>query len=115
MTSEDTFRVRQQLLNVLRAADRPLSTRELAELLPPKIDVMTVSCAMLCDSEVPSAKLKVLECHSSWHIVERQRSAQDGAAIYPHLRSLARQSLIRRIPISPRSVLWEVVHDNTGD
>ena len=85
-----------------------MTTSELAQMMPWRPAPLSIPCALLCDAPLNSRKLRVLECHRNWHIVEEARTAQDGpTGVYRHLVSLARKQLIRRIQVGPRVVRWE--------
>ena len=108
MTTADTMMIRAELLAALRAAGRAMTTSELAQLMPWRADTLPIPCALLCDAPVTPRRLRVLECHRHWHVIEVPRTAQDGpTGVYRHLSSLARAQVIRRIRLSPRVVHWE--------
>jgi len=110
VTTADTLAVREQLVAVLRAADRPMTSAELAGVLPWQTHRLDVGCELVCHAPRRPAAMRVVECHRSWHPVSRPRSSQDSrTGIYRHLRSLAREGIIRSIPLGPRKVQWEFV------
>jgi hypothetical protein len=96
MTTADTMRLREQLLAELRESGRPLSTSELAERMPWKVERRDEGCGALCRRTTPNPDVKVVACHSSWHVVAYRRSAHGYTGIYRHLRSLERHGLARR-------------------
>ncbi len=110
MTTADTMMIRAELLAALRAANRAMTTSELAQMMPWRADTLPIPCALLCHAPLQSRKVRVLECHRDWHVVEVPRTAQDGpTGVYRHLTSMARTQVIRRIQLAPRVVHWEVV------
>jgi hypothetical protein len=110
MTTADTMMIRAELLGALRASNRAMSTSELARMMPWRCDRLAIPCALLCDAPVKSRKLRVLECHRDWHVVEVPRTAQDGpTGVYRHLTSMARTQVIQRVQLAPRVVHWQAV------
>jgi hypothetical protein len=107
VTTTDTFMLVRQLLHVLREHDRPMSTQELAALMPWKIEKTgDGGCEWWCH-DGQRAGLRVLECHETWHLVAYERTSQGFTGIYRHLRSLERRGLIRRHQASSRrGMLW---------
>lgn len=69
MTTADTMQLRECLLAELRASAAPVSTAQLAASMPWKVERSHDSCAQLCHRTTPSPGVKILECHSSWHLV----------------------------------------------
>lgn len=113
MTTADTLAVREQLVAVLRAADRPMTSAELAGVLPWQTHRLDVGCELVCQAPRRPAAMRVIECHRTWHLVSRPRSSQDSrTGIYRHLRALAREGIIRAIPLGPRKVQWTYVGDS---
>lgn len=110
MTTADTLAVREQLVTLLRAADAPMTSAELARLLPWQTHRLDVGCELVCQAPRRAAAMQVIECHRTWHLVRRPRSSQDSrTGIYRHLRALAREGIIRAIPLGPRKVQWMFV------
>ena len=112
MTTSDSLIIQGRLLGVLRGSDRPRSTDELAEVMPPKVErTRQGDCEWWCRTETP-AGVRVLECHRSWHVVEYRRTAQGFAGIYRHLRALERRGLAQRCRIEgDRRVFWMCTGD----
>lgn len=107
MATPDTIALREQLLACLRSAREPVSTSELAALMPWRVERTHDNCALLCDRDRPSRSVKVLECHLDWHLVQYRRTAQGYAGIYPHLCQLERLGKIARTCRSGRKgVFW---------
>ena len=107
MATPDTIALREELLACLRAAREPLSTSDLAALMPWRVERTHDNCALLCDRKRPSRLVKVLECHRDWHLVQYRRTAQGYAGIYPHLCQLERLGKITRTCRSGRKgVFW---------
>jgi len=110
VTRAETFHLRAQLLELLRAAERPISSAALARMLPWHTERLDLGCELVCLAPRPKRTMEVVECHGSWHIVRRPRSSQDsGAGIYRHLKSLAHQGSVRSIRRGPRKVEWEYI------
>ena len=102
--------IREELLAALHRATHPLTTAELAALMPWRPDVLPVPCELLCNAPAETLKVRVLECHWDWHVVEIPRTAQDSrAGVYRHLTSMARQHLVRQIKVRARVVQWEAI------
>lgn len=107
MTRAETFQLRTQLLELLRTAGRPVSSAELAGMLPWSTERLDLGCELLCLAP-RHQQIEIVECHRTWHIVRRPRSSQDAAnGIYRHLRSLAHQGAVRRVTLGQRRVAWE--------
>ncbi|MEB3031778.1 hypothetical protein [[Mycobacterium] nativiensis] len=107
MATPDTIALREQLLECLRSAGEPLSTSELAALMPWRVERTHDNCALLCDRKRLSRSVKVLECHLDWHLVQYRRTAQGYAGVYPHLCQLERLGKITRTCRSGRKgVFW---------
>lgn len=118
MATPDTIALREKLLECLQSAREPLSTSELAALMPWRVERTHDNCALLCDRKRPSRSVKVLECHLDWHLVQYRRTAQGYAGIYPHLCQLERLGKITRNCRSGRKgVFWtlNVAVDTTTD
>lgn len=110
MTRAETYHLRAQLLELLRDAEHPISSAALARMLPWHTERLDLGCALVCLAPRRSSTLEVVECHGDWHVVRRPRSSQDsGAGIYRHLRSLAREGVVRAISLGPRRVEWEYI------
>lgn len=115
MTTADTFEVRDQLIAVLREASAPMSTADLAKVLPWQVHRLELGCDLVCWAPITPANLVIVECHGDWHVVSRPRSAQDArTGIYRHLRSLARTGVVRAISKGPRRVEWTFVQEPPG-
>jgi hypothetical protein len=108
LTTADTLLLGGKLLDALRRADRPLSTDELALRMPWKIHRADQGdCAWWCRRRDLPARIHVLECHETWHVVAFQRTSQGFTGIYRHLRSLERRGLIQRCRVDgDRRVFW---------
>ena len=80
--------------------------------MPPKAErTRQGDCEWWCRAD-PTAGVRVLECHRSWHVVEYRRTAQGFTGIYRHLRALERRGLARCWRIEgDRRVFWM----GTGD
>lgn len=90
------MRLREKLLAELRTSSRALSTSELAGRMPWKLERSDGACSALCTGGATNSDVKIVECHSNWHVLAYRRSAHGYTGIYRHLRSLERQVLIRR-------------------
>jgi hypothetical protein len=111
VTSADTFLVINHLLHVLAERCRPMSTEELAEVMPWKVESLTHGgCELWCRAADRDG-LRVLECHETWHVVAYRRTGQGFAGIYRHLRSLERRGLVRRHHAGRRRVLWALADE----
>ena len=110
MTRAETYELRAQLLELLREAGHPISSATLAGMLPWHTERLDLGCELVCLPPRRTRNLEVVECHGNWHVVRRPRSSQDsGAGIYRHLRSLAREGMVRAINLGPRRVEWEYI------
>ena len=107
MTTADTYRLRKQLLAALVGSARPMTTVELAALMPWKIERTSQGgCELWCSTDIP-AGVRVVECHTTWHVVKYRRTPQGFAGIYCHLSSLERRGLVRRCRIAgQRAMFW---------
>ncbi|MDP7707481.1 hypothetical protein [Mycobacterium sp. TY815] len=115
MTTADTIRLREALLNELRKAHRPVSTAELAALMPWRVERTDDTCALLCQHAGGNKDVEVLECHGSWHVVQYRRTSQGYSGIYRHLRSLEQQRIVRRTLHDGRKrVCWSLVVSETS-
>jgi len=110
VTRAETYQLRAQLLELLREAGHPINSAALARMLPWHTERLDLGCELVCLAPRHNRDLEVVECHGNWHVVRRPRSSQDsGAGIYRHLRSLAREGLVRAIKQGPRRVEWEYI------
>jgi len=110
VTRAETFQLRAQLLELLRTAGRPVSSAELAGLLPWCTERIDLGCELVCLAPRPDQAIEIVECHRNWHIVRRPRTSQDAAiGIYRHLRSLAHQGAVRKVTLGQRRVAWEYI------
>lgn len=110
MTTADTLELRESLLKELRRSPVPLSTAELAQRMPWKVERSHVSCAQLCDLKRLGPGIRIVECHTDWHVVEYRRTTHGYTGVYRHLRSLEGHGLIRRtIRDGRKRVCWTYV------
>lgn len=110
MTTADTIVLRDHLLDELRRSPMPLSTAELAQRMPWKVETSHVPCAQLCHLKKLGPGIKVVECHSEWHLVAYRRTTHGYTGIYRHLRSLEDHGRIRRtIRDGRKRVCWTYV------
>lgn len=89
--------VQDQIIAALQGAyPRALTTRELAEQLPPLVAKIECDCQeALCERPgVWTGESRLLECHGTWHIYRRPRKSAD---IHRHLLALARKGDVIRI------------------
>lgn len=89
--------VRDQIVATLHAAyPLALTTRELAERLPPVVARVECDCReTLCDRPIVwIGESRLLECHKTWHVYRRPRRSAD---IHRHLVALARKGDVIRI------------------
>ncbi len=88
--------VRDQILAALNAAyPLPLTTREIADRLPPLVVKIRSDCqSMGCESvDMWTSKYRILECHHLWHVGLRRRKSSD---VHRHLLALARTGAVIR-------------------
>lgn len=110
MTTADTIALREGLLAELRRSPVPLSTAELAQRMPWKPERTHVPCAQLCDLKRLGPGVKIVECHTDWHIVAYRRTTHGYTGVYRHLRSMEGHGLVRRtIRDGRKRVCWTVV------
>lgn len=110
MTTSDTIELRESLLAELRRSPVPLSTAELAQRMPWKLERSHVPCAQLCDLKRLGPGVRIVECHTDWHLVEYRRTTHGYTGIYRHLRSMEGHGLIRRtIRDGRKRVCWTCV------
>lgn len=110
MTTADTIALREGLLAELHRSPVPLSTAELAQRMPWKTERTQAPCAQLCDLKRLGPGIRVVECHTDWHIVAYRRTTHGYTGIYRHLRSLEAHGLISRaIRDGRKRVCWTVV------
>ena len=103
---EAAAELRDRLLAVLMTAQAPTSTKELAALAPWHVHEVASNCAD-CHPAGQATTWRVLECHESWHLIERPRQPWD---IYNHLRRLEKEGLvIRRTASGDRQAHWTAV------
>lgn len=107
MTTADTLTLRETLLEELRRSPIPLSTAELAQRMPWKIEHSYVPCAQLCHLKRLGPGIRIVECHSDWHLVEYRRTTHGYTGVYRHLRSMEGHGLLRRtIRDGRKRVCW---------
>lgn len=107
MTTADTVQLRETLLAELRRSPAPLSTAELAQRMPWKVERTHVPCAQLCHLKRLGPGIRIVECHTDWHLVEYRRTTHGYTGVYRHLRSLEGHGLIRRtIRDGRKRVFW---------
>ncbi|WP_088295413.1 hypothetical protein [Mycobacterium avium] len=110
MTTADTLGLRESLLKELRCSPAPLSTAELAQRMPWKVERSHVPCAQLCDLKRLGPGIRIMECHTDWHVVAYRRTTHGYTGVYRHLRSLEGHGLIRRtIRDGRKRVCWTLV------
>lgn len=114
MTTADTMRLRERLLDELRGSTAAISTADLAAAMPWKVERSHDSCEQLCHRADGARWVEVLECHRSWHLVQYRRATHGYTGIYRHLRSLESQGLVRRtIRDGRKRVCWTYAgHDS---
>jgi hypothetical protein len=113
MSAEDAVMLTDRLLSVLREAARPMSTAELAELMPWEHErTAHGGCQWWCDRDLHGG-VRLLECHGGWHLIAFKRTAHGFNGIYRHLRALEQRGLVRRDggDASPR-VYWSYCADD---
>lgn len=99
----DGTQMREHLLAALAADGAVLSTNALAQLAPWHVHSVRSGCAS-CHPEGQATPWNVLECHGSWHVIERPRTGHD---IHPHLQRLVADGLVERSrPAGDRRVYW---------
>lgn len=106
--------VRDQIVAVLHDAyPLALTTRELADRLPPVVvklqsDCQSAGCAI---PDVWTGECRLLECHTTWHVGRRRRKSSD---IHRHLLALARDGKVIRIGhnrVASQAEPWTVEPD----
>lgn len=103
MNREQTAQFREQLRAALCGAAAPLSTDEVARNAPWHVHRVASGCVS-CHPEGQQTPWRVLECHGSWHMIERPRTGHD---IYPHLRRLERDGALGSVrKDGDRKVYW---------
>lgn len=109
--------VRDQIVATLSDAyPLPLTTRELADRLPPVVVKIQCDCReALCERPaVWSGDNRLLECHKTWHVYRRRRKSAD---IHRHLLALARNGDVVRIGhnrTASQAEPWTVEPDATS-
>ncbi|QIV79906.1 hypothetical protein [Mycolicibacterium frederiksbergense] len=110
MTTADTISLRETLLEELRRSSIPLSTAELAQRMPWKVERSHVPCAQLCHLKRLGPGIRIVECHVDWHLVAYRRTTHGYTGVYRHLRSLEGHGLLRRtIRDGRKRVCWTLV------
>jgi hypothetical protein len=110
LTTADTVHLRESLLAELRRSPVPLSTAELAQRMPWKVERSHVPCAQLCHLKRLGPGIRIVECHTDWHVVAYRRTTHGYTGVYRHLRSLEGHGLIRRtIRDGRKRVCWTYV------
>ncbi|MEB3023456.1 MULTISPECIES: hypothetical protein [Mycolicibacter] len=105
----DGTQMRQRLLAALAASGEALSTTALARLAPWHVHSVRSGCAS-CHPQGEQTPWNVLECHGSWHVIERPRTGHD---IHPHLQRLVADGMVRRSSAdSGRQVYWTATVDS---
>lgn len=112
MTTTHTKMLREALMVALRNSSLPLSTDDVAALMPWTIERREEDCRTWCQRDWPDANKyrRVVECHTAWHLVE---FAHTSSQVYRHLRALEKAGRIerRRGFDGDRRVLWAVLDD----
>lgn len=109
--------LRDQIIAALHGAyPLALSTRDLAERLPPVVVKMRCDCqsAGCAVPELWTGECRILECHTTWHVGRRRRRAAD---IHRHLLALSRAGDVIRLRYNCRasqSEHWTVEPDATA-
>lgn len=113
MSTHDTVMLTDRLLSVLRETGRPMSTTELAELMPWKHErTAHGGCQWWCDKDLRDG-VRMLECHGGWHLIAFKRTAHGLNGIYRHLRALEQRGLVRRDGSDGgRRVYWSYCADD---
>lgn len=95
-----TIALRDQIVATIASVfPAPISSTEIAALLPPIVCSLFASpCSFWCSTKCPP-EIEVLECHhdelGQWHLLRRPRNSQD---IQRHLAGLWRQGRIVKLP-----------------
>lgn len=94
--------LRDNLLAALRTQELPISTINLAALMPWRVDV--TDCQQYMHYNLLAEYQRIVVCDGTTHIREIARSGYD---IYRHLRALEQKGLVERVKLDGHyAVYW---------